>query len=426
MGEWTLTIDRLSKRFRVPRAAGDADPRRERLSRRHDRFWALRDVDLKVARGETLGLIGANGSGKSTLLKILSGVMTADGGRFTARGRVGALLELGAGFHPDLTGVENVYLNGALLGLSTLRIDRLLPEIIAFAELERFMDMPVKHYSSGMTARLGFAVATRLAPEILLMDETFAAGDARFQSKALAHIAEMKARGHTLLLVSHNMEIILTLCERAAWLDLGRLRRVGVPFEVIGEYQRSQRMSLHQVGSIRAALGMESLFAATLREGAPVRIAEARLTADDDEDLAGGVVTLREGQGARLELRLAYAPERAPAAVLVETAWVRGDHRIVAQARTRVALPADRASTRCRLLWRPWPLAEGEYHLALALSPLPPLTPTPAVDPPEALHYDRRLDCGVVRMVTPTSVGLPVLMRFPGRWDVSGGRPGGC
>jgi ABC-type polysaccharide/polyol phosphate transport system ATPase subunit len=415
--EPALKIEAMSKRFRVPRAEADTDPRRERLTRRHDRFWALREIDLTVARGETLGLVGANGSGKSTLLKILSGVMTPDDGGFRAQGRVGALLELGAGFHPDLSGVENVYLNGALLGLSTVQIDRLLPEIIAFAELERFMDMPVKHYSSGMTARLGFAVATRLAPEILLMDETFATGDARFQTKALAHIAQMKARGHTLLLVSHNMEIVLMLCDRVAWMDLGRLRTVGPPAQTIAEYQRSQQMVLHQVGSIRAALGMESLFPATQGEGAPVRIAECRLTAGEDGDQPGGVVTLTEGGDVRLELTIGYEPERAPETAMIETAWVRADHRIVGQGRTAVALPRDRSSMRCRLNWRPWPLLEGEYRLALALSP-PPGMPVKSPDANRTmLHYDRRLDCGVVRVITPNANDLPVLTKLACRWD---------
>ncbi|MCL5271045.1 MAG: ABC transporter ATP-binding protein, partial [bacterium] len=192
-----LTVTHLAKSFRVAREAdGGADPRRERRSRRHDRFWALRGVSFSVEPGRTLGIIGPNGSGKSTLMKILAGVMQPERGGFEARGRIGALLERGAGFHPELTAIENVYLNGALLGLSERQVDALLPAIISFAELERFMDMPVKHFSSGMTTRLGFAVAMQLAPEILLMDETFAAGDAHFMAKTIGHIAGMKARGH--------------------------------------------------------------------------------------------------------------------------------------------------------------------------------------------------------------------------------------
>ena len=206
-----LTINRLSKAFRMPRSRVGDDPRRIRISRRHDCFQVLKDVSFDLHHGETVGLVGPNGSGKSTLLKILAGVMTADSGSFQATGGIGALLELGAGFHDDLNGIENIYLNGALLGLSLTEIDRLLPEIIEFSELEQFMDMPVRHYSSGMTARLGFAIASRLAPKILLMDETFATGDARFQAKALSHIGRLKERGHTMILVSHNMEMIMKI-----------------------------------------------------------------------------------------------------------------------------------------------------------------------------------------------------------------------
>jgi ABC-type polysaccharide/polyol phosphate transport system ATPase subunit len=421
MSEWALKIESVSKRFRVPRAEADSDPRRERLGRRRDLFWALRDVSLDVTRGETIGIVGANGSGKSTLLKILSGVMTADAGGFEAHGRIGALLELGAGFHPDLTGVENVYLNGALLGLSTMEIDRLLPDIIAFAELERFMDMPVKHFSSGMTTRLGFAVATRLAPDILLMDETFATGDARFQSKALGHIAEMKARGHTMLVVSHNMVIVMMLCDRVAWMDMGRLRRVGEPAEVIAEYQRSQQMAMHQVGPVRAALGMESLFPVTQGEGAAVRIADARLNADGREEAPGGVVSVRTGEGVQLEVGIEYEPDRAPRTATIETAWVRADHRIVAQGRTRVALPRDRTAVRVRLAWRPWRLEEGEYRLGLAIGPAAAEEPLEtASDATPAVPFDRRLDCGMVRMVSPNTADLPVLTRLACRWEVSG------
>ena len=235
-----LDVRGLGKVFHVPRAEAAGDLRRERESRRRDRFWALRDVSFSVPTGQALGIVGHNGSGKSTLLKILAGVMAPETGCFMARGRIGALLELGAGLHPDLSGVENVYLNGALLGLSVPQVDRLLPEIIAFAELERFMDMPVRHYSSGMHARLGFAVATQLAPEILMMDETFATGDARFQARALAHVGEMKRRGHTLLLVSHSMELLTDLADQILWLDRGGVRALGSTREALAEYRRSQ------------------------------------------------------------------------------------------------------------------------------------------------------------------------------------------
>ncbi len=247
MDDLALTVDRLGKAYRVPHARDGRDPRREKISARKDLFHALRDVSFGVRRGETLGLIGANGSGKSTLLKILAGVVQADRGSFSACGRIGALLELGAGFHPDLTGIENVYLSGALLGMEARRIDELLPDIIGFAELERFMDMPVKHYSSGMAGRLGFAVATQLAPDILLMDETFATGDLRFQAKAIEHVAGMKRRGHTLLIVSHNLEIMIQLADRVLWLDHGGVKLAGEPREVLTHYRRARGQALDRV-----------------------------------------------------------------------------------------------------------------------------------------------------------------------------------
>jgi ABC-type polysaccharide/polyol phosphate transport system ATPase subunit len=418
MTDAALEIESLSKSFRVPRADADADPRRERLSRRSDRFWALRDVSLSVERGRTLGLVGANGSGKSTLLKILAGVMTPGGGRFQAQGRVGALLELGAGFHPDLTGLQNVYLNGALLGLSLRQVNALLPDIIAFAELERFMDMPVRHFSSGMSARLGFAVATRLAPEILLMDETFAAGDAGFQGKALSRVAELKRSGHTLVLVSHNLEVVLALCDQVAWLDRGRLRLVGAPFDVVAQYQRDQQLDLREVGLARDLLGMEAMFAATMGDGAPARVAEARLARESGGAAGAGAepLAIGPGDGARLELEIAHAPQGAPEALWVETAWTRGDGRVVAQGRSRVRLAVGRASTRCRLHWNPWPLVDGEYRLALALSPVDGRPADPATG---ALHYDRRLGVGAIRSMVPNPVELPILTPLPCRWETT-------
>ena len=194
-----------------------------RNNRSREEFWALRDVSFAVEQGETVGIIGPNGAGKSTLLKLAARVIEPTSGRIAVRGRIGALLELGAGFHPDLTGRENIYLNGSILGLSRAEIRRRLDDIIGFAELERFIDVPVKHYSSGMFVRLGFSVAIHTDPEILLVDEVLAVGDQAFQRKCLERIDDLRRQGVTVLFVSHSADVVRTLCDRAIWLHEGRV-----------------------------------------------------------------------------------------------------------------------------------------------------------------------------------------------------------
>src|SRR5256884_4446960 len=190
-------------------------------------LWALRDVSFEVSAGEIVGIIGANGAGKSTLLKILSRITAPTEGQAEIHGRVGSLLEVGTGFHPELTGRENVYLNGAILGMRKAEIEAKFDEIVAFAEVERFVDAPVKHYSSGMYVRLAFAVAAHLDPEILLVDEVLAVGDARFQQKCMGRIGEIGRSGRTVLFVSHNMNAVAKLTTSALYLDGGRLAAQG-------------------------------------------------------------------------------------------------------------------------------------------------------------------------------------------------------
>lgn len=246
-----LAVRWISKTFRVPRTEAVAgDDRRERVGRR-ELFHALRDVSFEVAAGQTIGLIGANGSGKTTLLKIMAGVMEPDAGEVETNGRIGALLELGAGFHPELSGVENVHLNGAVLGLDRRQTEECLANIIEFAELERFMDMPVKHFSSGMVVRLGFSVATQMRPDILLLDETFAVGDARFQARALGRIRELKSAGVTMVIVSHSAELILELADRVIWIDRGRIAMDGEPRRVLAAYRR--QCGAFMIGAERVA-----------------------------------------------------------------------------------------------------------------------------------------------------------------------------
>jgi len=199
-------------------------------------IWALRDVGFEVATGEAVGIIGRNGAGKSTLLKILSRITEPTTGRIDLYGRVGSLLEVGTGFHPELTGRENIFLNGAILGMQRVEIERKFDEIVSFAEIERFLDTPVKRYSSGMYMRLAFAVAAHLEPEILLVDEVLAVGDAQFQKKCLGKMGEVAREGRTVLFVSHNMMAVQNLCRRAIWLDGGQIVGSGESGQVVADY----------------------------------------------------------------------------------------------------------------------------------------------------------------------------------------------
>lgn len=199
-------------------------------------FYALRDVGFSIERGETVGIVGHNGSGKSTLLKMLTGILKPDTGHIQTHGRIGALIEVGAGFHPDLSGRENVYLNGSIMGLSRRELEKKFDAIVAFAGLERFIDTPVKRYSSGMYMRLGFAIATHIEPEILLIDEVLAVGDTQFQNKCVKHLREFAGNGGTVVFVSHAMEQVAGLCERCLWLDRGQLLHDGPTTDAIDKY----------------------------------------------------------------------------------------------------------------------------------------------------------------------------------------------
>jgi lipopolysaccharide transport system ATP-binding protein len=201
-----------------------------------DEFWALRDVDFEIRQGDRVGIIGRNGAGKSTLLKVLSRIVEPTTGRIGIKGRVASLLEVGTGFHPELTGRENIYLNGAILGMSRREIDRKFDEIVAFAEVERFLDTPVKRYSSGMYVRLAFAVAAHLEPEILIVDEVLAVGDAQFQKKCLGKMEDVGKEGRTVIFVSHTMGIITQLCNKGIYLQQGSVASQGDINDVVTQY----------------------------------------------------------------------------------------------------------------------------------------------------------------------------------------------
>ena len=219
----------IRRRLLEPESTKRADPT-------HEEFWALKDVSFKIKHGQAVGIIGRNGAGKSTLLKILSRITEPTTGRIRIKGRVASLLEVGTGFHPELSGRENIYLNGAILGMSKAEIRNKFDEIVAFAEVEKFLDTPVKRYSSGMYVRLAFAVAAHLEPEILLVDEVLAVGDAAFQKKCLGKMGDVAREGRTVLFVSHNMGMIQTLCEYSILLASGVVASEGKPRTVIPAY----------------------------------------------------------------------------------------------------------------------------------------------------------------------------------------------
>jgi len=232
-----VVVDGVSKSFRLYKDRPSSLKALVTAGRaRYDEFWALRDVSLAVPRGSAYGLVGHNGSGKSTMLRIMARIHQPTRGHIETHGRISALLDLGAGFHPELSGRENVYLNGSILGLSKGQVDRVFDEIVDFSGLHDFIDSPVKIYSSGMYVRLGFAVAVHVDPEILIIDEVISVGDMEFQRRCLDHIYELRRRGVTVLLVSHSLQLVQTMCDRAAWLDHGRLLAEGPALEVTRRY----------------------------------------------------------------------------------------------------------------------------------------------------------------------------------------------
>jgi lipopolysaccharide transport system ATP-binding protein len=220
-----------------------------------DSHWALKDVSFEIPQGEIVGVIGRNGAGKSTLLKVLSRITEPTTGRVELRGRVGSLLEVGTGFHPELTGRENIYLNGAILGMTRREITRQFDDIVAFAEIDRFLDTPVKRYSSGMYVRLAFAVAAHIMPETLLIDEVLAVGDAAFQKKCLGKMGEVARQGRTILFVSHNIAAVETLCKTGLLLERGRLAACGPVGPVMRQYMQGLQEPVRQLGSGAAVEG---------------------------------------------------------------------------------------------------------------------------------------------------------------------------
>ncbi|MCS7082980.1 MAG: ABC transporter ATP-binding protein [Bacteroidota bacterium] len=246
--------DMLSRALKTPmRLLSRYKGRGQFYSQRSDPkwVWALRDVSFEVKDGEVLGVIGRNGAGKSTLLKILARITQPTKGYAEIRGRVGSLLEVGTGFHPELTGRENIYLNGAILGMRKAEIDRKFDEIVAFAEVEKFLDTPVKYYSSGMHMRLAFAVAAHLDPEILLVDEILAVGDINFQKKCIGKMGDVSKEGRTILFVSHQMNQIRRLCKRAMWLEKGEIKDIGDIHKIVSAYEKAMTSDVVNIEEVQ-------------------------------------------------------------------------------------------------------------------------------------------------------------------------------
>jgi lipopolysaccharide transport system ATP-binding protein len=321
-------------------------------------FWALSDVSFEVQPGEVVGIIGRNGAGKSTLLKILSRIVEPTTGRAEVRGRMGSLLEVGTGFHPELTGRENVFLNGSILGMSRHEIARKFDEIVAFSEIEPFLDTPVKRYSSGMYVRLAFAVAAHLEPEILIVDEVLAVGDAAFQAKCLETMRSVARSGRTVLVVSHQLDVIQRLCSRTVWLDGGKVAATGSAPAVVADYL-AQACQVARAGDV-----------IDLSDVSRIGNGAARFVHLACSDGAGRPPHTNGSLVADLQIDAARA---LIADSLAVTLYDPGGYKLVnadtvALARP-IALPAGR--TAVRLTIRAVPLNPGRYRLGLWLARRP-------------------------------------------------------
>jgi ABC-type polysaccharide/polyol phosphate transport system ATPase subunit len=352
-----IAVDRVSQCFRVSsqphRTLKDLIIARRRTTR--SEVWALRDVRLDAAPGEAIGLVGRNGSGKTTLLRLLSGIFKPTSGLISVGGRVGSLLELGAGFHPDFTGRENVYLNGSIHGLTRARIREVMDEIVAFAELERFIDLPVRTYSSGMFMRLGFSVAAHIQADVLLLDEVFAVGDEDYQRKCFGKIAEFKRRGGTIVFVSHDARAVERLCDRAVLLREGRVAFDGPTREVIAHYRRllaEERSPDELTGGLREWGTGEAVIRA------------ARLLDSEGDERRQFV----SGETFVVEFVVAAEPEVEPPLLSLE---LRDNDGVVVagltQATAELGWSGRGGEHTLRFEVDRLPLAEGRFHLRTAL-----------------------------------------------------------
>jgi ABC-2 type transport system ATP-binding protein len=385
-----INAEGVSRRFRVyPQrnvTLKDAILRRRQL--RREEIWALRDVSLAIEPGEAVGIVGRNGSGKTTLLRLIAGIFQPTGGRLEVAGEVGSLLGLGAGFHPDFTGRENVFMNGAIHGLSRSYVHERLEQIVSFAELEEFFDVPVRTYSSGMYMRLGFALATHLDPDILLLDEVFAVGDEAFQRKCFGKILELRERGRTIVFVSHAAPAVERVCERAILLTSGRVAHDGAAREVIKHYQ--QLLAGEDASAQQHAWGTGE-----------ATVVGVRLEGSDGEEqrqfLSGGPLAVR--------LAIELSPNVSPPRVAVEFRDANGGLLGASEATAEeLGWETGRSREVCFEVPR-LPLSDGLFQLSVALG-----------DPHSTRQY-HRLDSAAEFTVFPDEHSRG-WFRFEGDWSL--------
>ena len=361
---------------------------------RYEEFWALRDLSFEVPTGQTFGVIGSNGSGKSTLLKCLAGILVPDRGQVTTHGRVSALLELGAGFHPELSGRENVFLNGAILGLKKDEITARFDDIVEFAGLADFIDTPVKNYSSGMFVRLGFAVAANVEPDVLLIDEVLSVGDEAFQRKSAERIERFRREGRTIVFVSHGLGQVEQLCEQVAWIDHGELKMVGPAADVISAYRGDSHDAAPDPDEIGSRWGS----------------GEIQISSVDLLDSVGNLVTHpRTGDALNIVVHLsAHAPVQDT--VLVARIDELGGHTVWRSSSRRNGVSIGRidGSADVTLGFPSLPLLEGTYELTLAITNQTEIQPYD--------HWERRIRFDV-RQYSTADNGV---MHIPSTWAVSG------
>jgi ABC-2 type transport system ATP-binding protein len=361
MANLAIQIKNVSKRFRVyhQRNTSLKQALVDRQRGRFEEFWAVSDVSVDVPEGESLGIIGENGSGKSTLLKCVAGILIQDKGTIAVQGRLASLLEVGAGFHPDFTGRENIYLNGAILGLPRRYITTILDDIVSFAELEQFIDNPVKTYSSGMYMRLGFAIAVNLDPDIMLIDEVLAVGDEAFQRRCMERINAIRAEGRTLVFVSHALESVRAICDRCLWLDHGAARMLGGVDSVLAAY-------LAEVDR-REAAELEVTEIAEV-DTSPGRMG-VRITAIDFSGPDGPTTVLNTGDP--LTISVGYAAPEPLRGARFSITFLRGDGAPILTVPTDDLATGDAALPRegvVRLALPGVPFLEGFYSVTVDIT----------------------------------------------------------
>ncbi|MDX6542267.1 MAG: lipopolysaccharide transport system ATP-binding protein [Gaiellales bacterium] len=403
-----ITVDGAKKRYRIYRRRETTLKSTIIRGRRgvYDEFAALDGVSFEIPHGQAVGIVGRNGAGKSTLLKLLARIIEPDAGSITIDGRVSALLEVGAGFHPEYTAIENIYLSGAIYGISRKELAGRVDEIIAFAELERFADNPVKTYSSGMFARLGFAIAVNVDPDVLLVDEVLAVGDQSFQARCIDRMLEFRNAGKTLVLVTHDLGAVESFCERAIWIDKGLVREDALPHHAIRAYVADVNQQDEAQSRAARERGSEVAPHRPTHESHPVHLTSMSFTSSDGDE--------REvfHTGEPMRVRISYTAQEAQPDPICEFDIERHDGTLVSSASTRVSgftLPAIEAGDG----WFEWQLdsltlTPGTYYF------------TPRILERTGMHaYDEHVHWYRIRVHTGTLRERRGAAILPGVWSAS-------